>query len=79
MYVKVKDILKNPEEYKVCNECGEINSKENIYCWYCEYAGNLLFNENTDCVIERINEYYKCCFREGLTKEEVDNIEMQIS
>ncbi|MFX1464470.1 MAG: NAD/NADP octopine/nopaline dehydrogenase family protein [Promethearchaeota archaeon] len=34
-YYKKKHILSHPEDFKVCSNCGNINSLNNQFCWVC--------------------------------------------
>jgi len=34
-YYKTKHIFSHPEDFKICSNCGNINSLNNKYCWVC--------------------------------------------
>ncbi len=37
-YYKLKHIFTHPADFKVCFNCGTINSQENEICWVCHYS-----------------------------------------
>ena len=76
MYHKADLVFKNPEDYKICYSCNSLNLVDNNYCWFC---GSNDFDYDLDHILEWIDKYYKEYFEEGLTEQEIDNTEIQVS
>jgi len=76
--VKIKEVLENPSNYKLCYECGSINYIDNIQC-INDCCRGTAFNDDEDDVKEiakNVIEYNEAC---GKTKEEAENAELTVA
>jgi hypothetical protein len=72
-------IVQKPTDYKVCNQCKQINWYENECCKNMECAVHNDYDETADAVQDWIKDEYGFYMEEEfMSEEEVDNILVDI-
>jgi ribosomal protein L40E len=73
----VKDIINNPENYKICKKCGALNWHNNKQCWQCK---NKRFNKNKEEILKLAYEnYHFVTEKEEYIEEEAQYVFLIIS
>ena len=59
MEIMMKEILSTPQKYRICKNCGLVNSKDNTHCWFCNFTAKWNFREFITADFTRLSQLDK--------------------